>query len=254
MMETDFAHKTLAEIAAENHKFASVLDSFGISFYQSPETTLSSTCDNRRLNINQVVFKLLKANCNTEELSFKALEKMSIDGLIPYLKHSHRAFIRRKLPYMAKLIADIRPECFDQPEIAHDLKLIFPLFSEDFIHHIHEEEDTTFDYMIHLANADRKKDFDVSELYFYMRGFSLAVVSAEHAEDDDEMQGIRELTSNYAIDDNTGVYTKVVYSELQEFEKVLSRHSKIENDILFPKALSLEKRVKLKMTARARMN
>ena len=155
---------------------------------------------------------------------------------------------------MAKLIADIRPECFDQPEIAYDLKLVFPLFSEDFIHHIHEEEDTTFDYMMLLANADKKKDFDISQLYFYMRGFSLAAVSEEHAKEDDEMEGIRELTSNYAIHENTGVYTRVVYSELQEFELLLGTHSKIENEILFPRGLALENRVKLKMTARARMN
>lgn len=253
-MHSTFAHKTLSELAAENYKFASVLDSFGISFYQAPKSTLYTTCSARNLNVNTVLYKLLKADCTTNELSVKEIGKIPLHALVSYLKFSHRNFIRKKLPYMAKLIADIQPECFDQPEIAEDLKLIFPLFTEDFIHHIHEEEDTTFEYVLQLTQADKKRSFDVSKLFFTMRGISLASISEEHAEDDDEMEGIRDLTSNYAVDSSTGVYTKVVFSELQEFETMLQKHAYIENKILFPKALALEKRVKLKMTARARMN
>ena len=39
------------------------------------------------------------------------------------------------------------------------------------------------------------------------------------------------------------LHLKVVFQELQEFDDELSLHSDIENNILFPKALKLEKKV-----------
>ena len=46
----------------------------------------------------------------------------------------------------------------------------------------------------------------------------------------------------------------VVYAELQSFERELKTHAKIENEILFPKALMLEKQVRKFFKDKARMN
>ncbi len=253
-MEINLAHKTLASLASENYQFASVLHSFGIAFYQTPEATLQGTCQQRKLDLQKVIERLLAVNTAQEMPDFAIMKKASLQNLIHYLKQTHRTFIRSRLPYMAKLIADIRPEYFDAPEIAQDLKIIFPLFAEDFIHHIHEEEDTTFEYIQQLVAADTELHFDIAKLFFSMRGYSLADVSESHACEDDEMLGIRQLTHQYAISESTGVYTRVVYSELKAFEAVLQEHSRIENEILFPKALSLEQKLKLKVVARAKLN
>lgn len=252
-MEQRLAQKTLAQLASENYKFAEILHSFGISFYQNPSDTLYNSCSLRKLNTRRVVRRLLSVSVEaTEDLSLKDLEAVSLGNLVSYLKHTHRIFLSHKLPYMAKLIADICPKHFDQPEIAADLKIIFPLFLEEFIGHIHEEEDTTFDYILRLIEAT---DRHISpELYLAAQNFSLQASAEEHAKDDDEMLGIRQLTSNYAVNADTGVYTRVVYSELQSFEEQLRKHSGVENDILFPKALEVEKKLKQKMSLQAKMN
>jgi len=40
------------------------------------------------------------------------------------------------------------------------------------------------------------------------------------------------------------LYVKVIYSELTSFEKSLMTHARIENEILFPKAMIIENQVK----------
>ena len=48
----------------------------------------------------------------------------------------------------------------------------------------------------------------------------------------------------YATTETTPLHIKVIYNELKDFEKSLITHARIENEILFPKAMSLETRVK----------
>jgi regulator of cell morphogenesis and NO signaling len=40
------------------------------------------------------------------------------------------------------------------------------------------------------------------------------------------------------------LHVKLIYQELKEFEKSLVTHARIENEILFPKAMALEGKVK----------
>jgi regulator of cell morphogenesis and NO signaling len=76
----------------------------------------------------------------------------------------------------------------------------------------------------------------------------------EHEAHDDEMEGIRKITNDYQLDSSTPLHVKVIYNELREFEKNLITHARIENEILFPKAMALEGRVKQLFFNRAKFN
>jgi regulator of cell morphogenesis and NO signaling len=68
------------------------------------------------------------------------------------------------------------------------------------------------------------------------------------------MEGIRKLTCNYLLTPPAPVAIKVLYHELQNFEKELGIHAKIENDLLFPKAIELEKEVKRTLVKKIKWN
>ena len=76
----------------------------------------------------------------------------------------------------------------------------------------------------------------------------------EHEAHDDEMQGIRRITKDYYITPDAPLHVKVIYSELISFEKVLQEHARVENEILFPKAMALENGVKKKFFEKSRFN
>jgi regulator of cell morphogenesis and NO signaling len=71
---------------------------------------------------------------------------------------------------------------------------------------------------------------------------------------DDEMKGIRNITNDYSLDKNTPLHIKVVYAELESFEKSLITHARIEDEIFFPKALMLEREVKIILQQKMRSN
>ncbi len=237
ILKTD--KKRIEEIVNDNYVYASVLHYFGIDFYATPEETLEEACAARGLNPTVVMEELERAgaeNATEEDLS---LFSYPVGLIISYLKHSHQIFIKRKLPYLASLICN---HTLPQQEI-DDLKLIFPIFVEDFIYHIYEEEDTLFTYIQHL-DAALNGPYNIAELYYDMERHSIQKYAMEHDVHDDEMRGIRKITSNYHIDGSTSLHVKVLYSELQAFETLLKSHAHIENGILFPRALTLENEVK----------
>jgi regulator of cell morphogenesis and NO signaling len=138
-------------------------------------------------------------------------------------------------------------------EIVNDLKIAFPLFAEDFIHHILEEEANIFNYIISLDDVVYQK-LPLSKIYFSMEKYTVAKFAASHSIDDDDMEGISELTNDYEITENTPFMLKVLYTELKAFEQELSEHAAIENQILIPKALKLEAQVKKMFKEKAKCN
>ncbi len=252
MSNSGLKGKRISELVDENSVHAYVLYYFGIKFYEYSEKTLEQVCAEKGLKVDQVLRELESPNENFQEADLPLIS-YPVDLIIEYLKHAHFLFVKHKLPYIAKLIESFQAnnEAFDP--IEKDLKSLFPLFIEDFIHHIYEEEDTLFSYIKLLEKAS-KGMYNPSQLYYQMERNSLQRFAMEHEAHDDEMAGIRKITKNYQIGAGAPLHVKVIYDELIAFEKTLKTHARIENEILFPKAMLLENQVRKIFEERVKFN
>lgn len=158
--------------------------------------------------------------------------------MIEYLKHNHSYFIKNKLPYIKGLISKLDVEDKLYP-FFKDLKFIFPLFYEDFVDHILEEEKFIFTHIQNLSRT-KVKNTDHAKLFFALKNISLKEIADEHMNEDSEMSGIRGLTKNYSTGNIENLHLKVIFQELKDFDEELEIHSDIENNILFPRAVELE--------------
>ncbi|MEL7145876.1 MAG: iron-sulfur cluster repair di-iron protein [Bacteroidota bacterium] len=233
-------NKNIVQLVDENFIHARALHYLGIDFMDFADKTLIDVCRRRHLNIN-VVLKTLDSFAQPENTSRTELESFPVSLIIGYLKHSHHTFIKHRLPYINSLISNLHPDFRDQSDLK-DLHLIFPVFLEDFIKHIYEEEDTLFGYISGLAKFTPEKPKSVSEFIVNFQPHSLQEIADEHSEED-EMEGLREMVKcimNLGLDD---IVVKTITREMLAFDQELDNHAKIENEILFPKAIQLEKEV-----------
>ncbi len=245
-------NKRIGDLVEQDNVRAYVLYYFGIKFYEYPEYTLEQVCKERGLKIEQVVRELESPKENFQEKELPLIS-YPVDLIIEYLKHAHFLFVKHKLPYISRLVESFKADHPEYELVAKDLKMIFPLFIEDFIHHIYEEEDTLFKYIKALERAAQGK-YHSSRLYYMMEQNSLQRFSIEHEEHDDEMEGIRRITKDYYLTPDAPLHVKVIYSELTAFEKSLQTHARIENEILFPKAMNLESQVKKSFSEKVKFN
>jgi regulator of cell morphogenesis and NO signaling len=245
-------NRRIADLVEQDKEMAQVLFYFGIRFYEYKEETLEQVCVQCGLKVEQLVRELESPRANFQETEVP-LFSYPIDLIIEYLKHSHFLFVKHKLPYIGKLVENFKANHSEYNSVERDLKTLFPLFLEDFIHHIYEEEDTLFRYIKMLERAAKGK-YNPSRLYTQMEKHSLQNCAMEHEAHDDEMAGIRKITKDYYLAPDAPLHIKVIYSELINFEKSLQTHARIENEILFPKAMAIENKVKANFFERVKWN
>lgn len=241
MDKSALKNTSIHELVDKNYVHGYVLFYLGIRFYEYSELTLAQVCERRGLKVEQVV-RELESPTHLREAELP-LVSYPTDLIIEYLKHSHFLFIKHKLPYIARLVESFKAQHDDYLQVERDLKMVFPLFVEDFIEHIYEEEDTLFHYILALEKAS-KGNFSPGKLFYLMEKNSVQKFAMEHQAHDDEMEGIRKITRDYRLHDAAPLHVKVIYNELEAFEKSLITHARIENEILFPKAMAIEGRVK----------
>ncbi|MCU0352275.1 MAG: hemerythrin domain-containing protein [Cytophagales bacterium] len=238
-MQNTLLRRTITDLVDDNYVYAHVLYYFGIRFYEYADDTLEQVCRRRGLDATQLIRSLENA-LNTPQNTAPVLEALPVDLVVEYLRHAHAVFIKRTLPYMAHLVETLRPET---AACVKDLQLLFPLFVEDFIIHIHEEEDTFFRH-VQLLQQARNRKVPTGKVFFELEKHSVQHFAMDHETHDDEMAGIREITNQYTLPAGCSQHLKVVFAELKAFETDLITHARVENEILFPKALVLEKEVK----------
>src|SRR5690606_2530632 len=133
---------SIGDLVEQNYVFAAVLHFFGISFFQYEEKSLDEVCKKFKVNPLQIMAELenwaIRKEPSREELFFHPIEV-----LVGYLKKKHHYFLRHELPFLSNMISGILPKK-QYESLLSDMRLMFPLFVDDFIHHIHEEENTLF--------------------------------------------------------------------------------------------------------------
>ena len=242
--------KRIAELIDDNYAYAAVLYYFGIGFYDYDQKTLDQVCAEKGLAVEHVIANLESVYEQPVEQPLP-LEAYPIDLVIAYLKHTHFTFVKERLPYLSKLIHALQDT--DQDDVVDDLRFIFPLFVEDLIRHIYQEEDELFSYVLSLHQALREPNLS-AQMYYDMEKYAIQDFAVHHDADDDEMEGIRHIAHDYNIHRTNNLHLRVVYAELQQFERELKIHASVENEILFPKALMLEKQVKRVLREKVGLN
>lgn len=237
-LDRDFEKASVGKLVSENYVLAAVLHYFGISFYQYPTDSLEKVCKKHKVN-PRVLIAELEAWAKRKDPTPEELYLNPIELLVAYLKKKHYYFVRQELPFISNLISGIQPDS-EFAALLADMRIMFPLFVDDFIHHIHEEENRLF-RRIELLQDIEDGHFKTQDALIILEKDPIHLLADQHEIHDDEMEGIRRLTKDYFLDENAPLTMKVLYHELQNFERELSIHAKIEDELLFPKAVELEK-------------
>jgi len=232
--------KTIEEVVDENYVYARALHYLGIDFFENADKKLEQVCSEKGLNTRQVIKSFYEFD-SSPRISYKELSSYPIELLVEYLKHTHHIFIKEKLPYIVHLA-----KTSENTELSN----LMPEFVEDLIRHIYEEEDSTFKYIHTLAEIRKGKEKAPASRLMDFSSFSLSEELAHH-EGEDELEAIRTL---FGLLEGSSLRGRVLLSELKAFDREMVYHAAIENEILFPKAIALEKEVLAKVAALSKLN
>ncbi len=112
--------------------------------------------------------------------------------------------------------------------------------NEELTDHMMKEETVLFPFIKQLVNA-KKDNQKLAPVGFGTVQNPINMMEHEHEAVGNNLAVIRSITNDYAIPQDACASYKLLFKMLEDFEGDLHTHIHLENNILFPKALKLEK-------------
>jgi regulator of cell morphogenesis and NO signaling len=229
---------TVGSIVTRDIRKAEVFKKLGIDFCCGGKKTVSQAASEAGLTIEEVQKALHEAE-NSSSCSVNNFTNWEADFLADYIYNQHHKYFYDRSDDILRLAAKVSESHAQRhPQLVHLVNLVDNLFEELKLH-FHKEENVLFPYIKELASCKKtgKQPIDA----FAIAGGPIALMEQEHDSAGALLQSIRKITTNYQAPDSACQSFRLLYYQLEELEKDLHLHIHLENNILFPKAVQLEK-------------
>ena len=230
--------ETLGEIAAKDLRKAEVFKKYGIDFCCGGKKTLQEACKEKGLDVLKVQEELEKPT-SQPTMPQHDFNSWNLSFLSDYIVNVHHSYVRENMPILADLskkVADHHGKT--NPELNGIRDKVDEMLSELNVH-LKKEENILFPYIKQL-------EYSKANGGAVPGGFSSIMQPISVMENDHDIVGdladeIRILSDSYTLPANACNSYSLLYKKLEAFEDDLHFHIHLENNILFPKAVQLEK-------------
>ena len=230
---------TIGEIVANDFRTAAIFSKYSIDFCCKGHRTLKEVCKKRDINESLLIGELDCSKNNPANQSFD-YKSWSLDLLADYIEKIYHRYVAEKIPVLRKSLNEL---CTPHGEAHPELFEINTLFTEsalDLSANMRKEEQILFPFIKKIKEAHTKGLF-LESAHFGTLENQIILNKEEHDTVGQRFKKIAALTKNYTPAADTCNTYKVTFAMLKEFERDLHKHIHLENNILFPKALALEK-------------
>lgn len=227
---SQLSNHTIAELVTADYRTAGVFRKYGLDFCCGGKKTVSDACRSHNLDASEVLGELSRVmtSANGTVPRFNA---WSPELLIHYIVDNHHTYVREaltRIPFFINKVAS--RHAATHPENA-EIAGLFAELGREMTDHMASEENEVFPLITtYLKQKDEASRNRLEQL--------VGDMESEHSGAGALMARIRELTNGFTPPPGACNTYQVAYAELEAFERDLHQHVHLENNILFPKALT----------------
>lgn len=231
---------TIGEYVAKDFRTAAVFSKYKIDFCCKGNRTIEEACEKKDIDSNQLMEQIntVLATKNDSAIDFKT---WPLDLLADYIEKTHHSYVEEKtqviLPFLDKLC---KVHGANHPEL-FEINELFIGCAGELAQHMKKEELMLFPFIKKMAKASLSEEPIVKPQFGTVKN-PIAMMMEEHEAEGDRFVKIVTLTNNYTPPADGCSTFRVTYAMLADFEQDLHKHIHLENNILFPSAILLEKK------------
>jgi len=233
--------QTVGNIVADDFRTAAVFKKYGIDFCCGGKNTLADACEQKGLDIEAVLVEIEGlSDTNTNTQNFK---EWSSSFLIDYIINNHHHYVRSKLPEIkvyAKKVARVHGQTY--PVLEKMLETFLTL-KREMLSHLDAEEQLLFPYIKKMEEARKEGRKPRPELQSASAARAVRMMEEEHEEAGELMAQLEAMSDGFTPPQDACTTFRIYFQNLEAFRDDLHQHVHLENNILFPKALQLEKQL-----------
>lgn len=232
-------NKSVGEIVAQDYRAAAVFENHKIDFCCNGGRSLADVAAEKGLALESLVEEVKKARAQGNG-GATDYESWPLDLLADYIVKTHHRYSDQQItkikPYLDKIAqvhGDHHPELFK-------IKEIFNQIAGEISAHTKKEEIIVFPFIKKLINA-KEKNLPYENPQARTVEDPVNMLRHEHDNQGDAFKQMAALSNDFTTpEDGCNTY-RVTFGLLKEFEQDLHKHIHLENNILFPRAIALEK-------------
>ncbi len=180
----------------------------------------------------------------TEETHNKVhdYDNWGLDFLIDHIINIHHAYVEESIPILLQYtnkVAKVHGHHYKEVVQVNEL---FTEVSQELSAHMKKEELILFPYMKQLIKADYEGKSPTAPSFGTVKN-PIQMMEYEHENVGQVFKKIERLTNNYTPPNGACNTFRALFAKLDEFEQDLHLHIHLENNILHPKIIQLEKKI-----------
>lgn len=231
----------IGELVAQDYRAASVFKKYGIDFCCQGNRTIEDACVAKNLDSKSVVTDLNSIN-QKRDTGSTDYQSWPLDLLADYIEKKHHRYVQEKTleiqPYLDKICkvhGKQHPELFE-------IKNEFDASAGELAAHMKKEELILFPFVKKMVKA-KMEGAKVDAAHFGTVKNPIQMMMDEHTVEGERFRKIEGLSNHYTPPQDACNTYRVTFALLKEFEQDLHLHIHLENNILFPKAIEMEKEI-----------
>ncbi|MDF2449072.1 MAG: hemerythrin [Bacteroidota bacterium] len=230
---------TIGELVAKDFRKAEIFKKYNLDFCCGGKKTIAQACQEKKVDPMALENELSKLDTlsSTPTQNFDEWEP---GFLVDYIINTHHSYVKKSIPILLEFNAKVaRVHGGSHPEVV-EIANKFNEAAEELSGHMCKEEQILFPYIKQLSQAKLNNQSHAHAAFDTIQN-PIDMMEHEHDVVGRLFESIRELSDNYTPPEDGCATYKVSFLKLKEFEEDLHQHIHLENNILFPKSIKLEK-------------
>lgn len=196
--------------------------------------------DLNTLNLDSnFVFALLRLFEEDTDAQREDFADFSLHTILDYIQRTHRYYLSKKLPEIEQSIELMLRDYSDNHPLLTVLRQFYTNYKNDLTKHIQTEERFVLPHIRLIATAT-EKGYDASKFQLLTKDYSLRAFIESHTDTEGDLQKVRDTILEYTPPSTNTTLYRVLLTQLELFEKDLSVHAIIEDEVLIPFAIAME--------------
>jgi len=231
----------VTDIVARDYRTADVFRKYDIEFCCGGRRPLRTACEMQGLDTQKIKEELKQAIRVIHVCPTLPFDEWPLDFLADYIVHVHHSYLRKALPeakeHLARFALGHRKKYTYLPELEKEFAALLSFFPA----HLKHEEEIIFPYIKRIDKAYRDKEPYAPLLVRTLRKPVKETMQQEHKMTEAILQRLRALTGNYTVPENACTSHQVTFHKLREIDNDMTQHIYLESNLLFSKAIAIEK-------------
>ncbi|MEX0812039.1 MAG: iron-sulfur cluster repair di-iron protein [Chitinophagales bacterium] len=229
----------IGDLVANDYRTATIFQAYGVDFCCNGNRSIADACKSKNIDTSKLIGDLeqivqLKESTSIDYNSWPA------DLLADYIEKKHHRYVEAKIPEISAYLEKIcKVHGAMHPEL-HEIAEQFEASAGELAMHMKKEELILFPFVRKLMKH-KQSGTNPETPHFGSVENPIHMMMEEHDIEGERFRKIAALSNQYTPPADACNTYNVTFALLKEFEEDLHLHIHLENNILFPSAIAMEK-------------